>query len=103
MAEIKRVTLHPLKPSGEIDTDINLYPKTLSDGIVDRNGNEVPFPDDNNLVHKTDNEEVGGNKTFTGKVIAANLESKNEIKLDQSDLYRTARFRFKNQDNHDQL
>jgi len=41
MAEIKRVTLHPLKKDGSIDTDINLYPKTLVDGVVDREGNEV--------------------------------------------------------------
>lgn len=40
MAEIKRVTLHPLKKDGTIDDSINLYPKTLSDGIVDRDGNE---------------------------------------------------------------
>ena len=41
MAEIKRVTLHPLKADGTVDTDINLYPKTLIDGVVDRNGEEV--------------------------------------------------------------
>ena len=40
MAEIKRITLHPLKKDGTIDTDVNLYPKTLIDGIVDRDGNE---------------------------------------------------------------
>ena len=41
MAEIKRVTLHPLKTDGTVDTDINLYPKTLIDGVVDRQGNPV--------------------------------------------------------------
>ena len=39
--EIKRVTLHPLKADGSIDLDINLYPKTLLDGIVDREGKPV--------------------------------------------------------------
>ena len=39
--ERKRVTLHPVKPDGSIDTSINLYPKTFVDGIVDRQGNEV--------------------------------------------------------------
>ena len=41
MPEIKRVTLHPLKSDGTVDTSVNLYPKTLVDGIVDRNGNPV--------------------------------------------------------------
>ena len=37
----KRVTLHPLKEDGTMDENINLYPKTFLDGIVDREGNEV--------------------------------------------------------------
>jgi len=41
MPEIKRITLHPLKRGGKIDPSVNLYPKTLKDGIVDREGNEV--------------------------------------------------------------
>lgn len=43
MAEVekKRVTLHPLKEDGSIDTSINLYPKTFLDGIVNREGDEV--------------------------------------------------------------
>lgn len=41
MPEIKRVTLHPLKPDGSVDTNVNLYPKTLIDGIVDRDGEQV--------------------------------------------------------------
>ena len=41
MAENKRVTLHPLKSDGSIDESINLYPKTLIDGVVDYDGNEV--------------------------------------------------------------
>ena len=41
MPEIKRVTLHPLKADGTVDTDINLYPKTLVGGVVDRQGNPV--------------------------------------------------------------
>lgn len=39
--ERKRVTLHPLKSDGTIDLDVNLYPKTFLDGIVDREGNPV--------------------------------------------------------------
>ena len=39
--EIKRVTLHPLTADGEIDLDVNLYPKCLVDGVVDREGKEV--------------------------------------------------------------
>lgn len=41
MAEIKRIVLHPLKPDGTIDENTNLYPKTLIDGIVDREGKDV--------------------------------------------------------------
>lgn len=37
----KRVTLHPLKEDGTIDTGINLYPKTFIDGIVDKDGEQV--------------------------------------------------------------
>lgn len=37
----KRVTLHPLKEDGTIDTSINLYPKTFIDGIVDKDGEQV--------------------------------------------------------------
>lgn len=39
--EIKRVTLHPLTAEGETDLEVNLYPKTLLDGIVDREGKPV--------------------------------------------------------------
>lgn len=38
---LKRITLHPLNPDGSMDLNTNLYPKTLIDGIVDRDGNEV--------------------------------------------------------------
>ncbi len=41
MAEIKRITLHPLKEDGTIDLNTNLYPKTLLDGVVNREGEEV--------------------------------------------------------------
>ena len=37
----KRVTLHPLKSDGTVDTEVNLYPKVFLDGIVDRDGNPV--------------------------------------------------------------
>ena len=39
--EIKRVTLHPLTAEGETELEVNLYPKTLLDGIVDREGKPV--------------------------------------------------------------
>ena len=39
--ERKRVTLHPVKEDGTMDLEINLYPKTLVNGIVDSDGNEV--------------------------------------------------------------
>ena len=44
----KRVTLHPIKEDGSPDLEVNLYPKTFLDGIVDRDGNEV------NLATKAD-------------------------------------------------
>lgn len=39
--EIKRVTLHPLKSDGALDPNVCLYPKTLIDGVVDRDGQQV--------------------------------------------------------------
>lgn len=71
MAEIKRVTLHPLNPDGTIDTNTNLYPKTLTTGIVNEEGEAVNFPDDNTLVHNSGNENIGGEKTFTNNVTIA--------------------------------
>ena len=68
MAEIKRVTLHPLNPDGTIDTNTNLYPKTLTTGIVNEEGEAVNFPDDSALVHNSGNENIGGEKTFTSNV-----------------------------------
>ena len=43
MADVirKRVTLHPLKKNGQMDLNVNLYPKCFVDGVVDRNGNPV--------------------------------------------------------------
>lgn len=41
MSEHKKITLHPLREDGSIDTDTNLYPKTSSDQIVDDEGNPV--------------------------------------------------------------
>ena len=41
MPQNKRVTLHPLLPDGTPDQSVNLYPKTLVNGIVDSEGNEV--------------------------------------------------------------
>ena len=39
--KIKRVTLHPLDADGNIDLGVNLYPKTLIDGVVNRQGEPV--------------------------------------------------------------
>lgn len=71
MAEIKRVTLHPLNPDGTIDTNTNLYPKTLATGIVNEEGEAVSFPDDSTLVHNSGNENIGGEKTFTNNITIA--------------------------------
>lgn len=71
MAEIKRVTLHPLNPDGTIDTNTNLYPKILATGIVNEEGEAVSFPDDSTLVHNSGNENIGGEKTFTNNVTIA--------------------------------
>ena len=46
----KRVTLHPLKADGSVDTTTNLYPKTFVDGIVDREGNEVDIATQDELA-----------------------------------------------------
>ena len=90
MAEIKRVTLHPLNPDGTIDTNTNLYPKTLTTGIVNEEGEAVNFPDDSNLVHNTGNENIGGIKTFTDPI---------RLKKDLC----SANLRFITQDNVDEL
>ena len=39
MAEEKKITLHPLKADGTINTDINLYPKT--NNIIDNEGKSI--------------------------------------------------------------
>lgn len=70
MAEIKRVTLHPLKKDGSIDTDINLYPKTLVDGVVDREGNEIDIATQQELnVAKEELEESKQDKLVSGENI----------------------------------
>lgn len=55
MAEIKRVTLHPLKSDGTMDLNTNLYPKTLLDGIVNRDGEEVDIATQHELDEAIDN------------------------------------------------
>ena len=64
MAEVKRVTLHPVLEDGSIDTNVNLYPKTLLDGIVNRQGEPVDVAlksDISNLEdRKVDKEEGKG-------------------------------------------
>jgi len=49
MKQIQRITLHPLKEDGTIDVNVNLYPKTLVDGIVDREGKAVDFIEQSEL------------------------------------------------------
>lgn len=48
-----RVTLHPLKDDGTMDLNTNLYPKTLLDGIVDRDGNPVDIATQEELQNAT--------------------------------------------------
>lgn len=47
--EKKRVTLHPLKSDGTLNTKVNLYPKTFLDAIVDREGEPVDVATVNQL------------------------------------------------------
>ena len=51
----KRVTLHPLKDDGTMDLNTNLYPKTLLDGIVNRDGEEVDVVTQPELDEAIDN------------------------------------------------
>ena len=68
----KRVTLHPLKPDGSMDTEVNLYPKVFLDGIVDRNGNPV---DIQTLLVPGDNITIeNGIISATGNVTQEQLE-----------------------------
>lgn len=69
--EIKRVTLHPLDAEGNPDTEVNLYPKTLLDGIVNREGNEVDvalkedLPTSDDFVTLDTDQVIGGYKRFS--------------------------------------
>lgn len=66
----KRITLHPLKTNGEIDTSVNLYPKTFIDGIVDREGEPVDIQE--KLI-------AGDNITIVGNIISATGGSSIEV------------------------
>ena len=52
--EIKKITLHPLKKDGTIDTDIDLLPRTSINSIVDEEGNliEVATKDELEIIGK---------------------------------------------------
>ena len=105
MAEIKRVTLHPLKKDGTIDTDINLYPKTLSDGIVDRNGNEFPIQEqlvsgeniktingepilgEGNIQVATEGVDLTSDQTVEGDKTWQNIATFNDTAIFNSDVF----------------
>ena len=74
MPERKRVTLHPLLSDGSSDLDVNLYPKTFLDGIVDREGNEVEVATAEELEQKADKEEtdIVGAQTYSYSLNARN-------------------------------
>jgi len=67
MAEIKRVTLHPLFDDGSVDTNVNLYPKTLLDGIVNREGQEVEVATTDQCGTKLYKHEISGTINFEGE------------------------------------
>ena len=80
MAEVKRkrVTLHPLRKDGQMDTTVNLYPKCFVDGIVDRQGNTVNVVTTDsatpvNLDEIIDNIEQQISEIPTGDVTTAQL------------------------------
>lgn len=72
--ERKRITLHPVLDDGTVDTNVNLYPKTFLDGIVDREGNEVEVALKEELPTNyvtTDTEQtISGHKLFSSSLIA---------------------------------
>lgn len=72
----KRVTLHPLKEDGTIDTSINLYPKTFIDGIVDKDGEQVEVQE--KLT-------AGENITIEDNVISAIVETVDAYTKEESD------------------
>ena len=82
MADIKRVTLHPLKDDGTLDLNTNLYPKTLIDGIVDREGVEVEVALTSdiptNYVTTDTNQTIAGEKAFN-KPITINYDDQGII------------------------
>lgn len=87
--EIKRITLHPVLSDGTVDLNVNLYPKSLLDGIVDREGNEVEIATKEELSSKQDSLVSGENiKTVNGSSIlgSGNLEIKDIIEIAWADL-----------------
>ena len=85
MAKIERITLHPLKEDGTIDLNVNLYPKTLLDGIVDRSGTEVEIATqqelDIRLAEKVDKEYGKGLSTndFTDELKSALIDNNEKL------------------------
>lgn len=79
MAEVekKRVTLHPLTENGEIDTSVNLYPKTLLDGIVNRDGEEVEVALKEDLNDFATKEEISECESKSNKVTSLSSSSTN--------------------------
>ena len=87
--EIKRITLHPELSDGTVDLNVNLYPKSLLDGIVDREGNEVEIATKEELSSKQDSLVSGENiKTVNGSSILGpgDLEIKDLIEIAWADL-----------------
>ena len=73
----KRVTLHPIKEDGSIDTSVNLYPKTLVDGVVDREGNAVDIATQQELdsVNTHLNDKID-NETQRAELAESSLDTK---------------------------
>ena len=83
--ERKRITLHPVLDDGTVDTNVNLYPKTFLDGIVNREGEEVKVATEEDVtelqteieekanndavVHLTGDEDIDGVKNFTSGIM----------------------------------
>lgn len=78
----KRVTLHPLKSDGTMNTEVNLYPKVFLDGIVDRNGEEVDIATQHELDEAIDNIEQEIQALPKGDVTEEHLQ---EVKTDLED------------------
>lgn len=78
MAIKKRITLHPLLNDGTPDENVNLYPKTLIDGIVDREGEQVEVSTkeelNSGLETKQDKLNAGENIVIEDNTISASVD-----------------------------